>query len=88
MYTTRTCGYCAAARKLLANKSIEFEDIDVTRQPELRQEMEQLSSRNTVPQIFINEISVGGYDDIAALDRSGELDKLLAGENGKQRSKP
>jgi len=78
MYSTRTCGYCAAARRLLKKKRVSFEDIDVGRDPEKRRLMEELSGRHTVPQIFINEQPVGGYDDIAALDQAGELDKLLA----------
>jgi glutaredoxin 3 len=67
---------------LLATKGVEFEDIDIRQQPGLRQEMEQLSGGQTVPQIFINDSPVGGYDDIAALDVNGELDKLLAEQAG------
>ncbi len=80
MYSTPSCGYCAAARRLLATKGVEFEDIDIRQQSGLRQEMEKLSGGQTVPQIFINESPVGGYDEIAALDLTGELDKLLATE--------
>ena len=79
MYTTRTCPYCSAARRLLDGKGVTFEDIDVGADPELRRHMEELSGRYTVPQVFINDKPVGGYDDIAALDQDGELDKLLAG---------
>ncbi len=87
MYSTRTCGYCTAARRLLATKGVEFEDIDIRQQSGLRQEMEKLSGGKTVPQIFINESPVGGYDEIAALDLTGELDKLLATEtNGEKTS--
>jgi glutaredoxin 3 len=81
MYSMRGCGYCSAARRLLAAKGVEFEDIDIRQQTGLRQEMEQLSGGQTVPQIFINDSPVGGYDDIAALDVNGELDKLLAGQS-------
>jgi glutaredoxin 3 len=81
MYSMPSCGYCSAARRLLATKGVEVEDIDIRQQPRLRQEMEQLSGGQTVPQIFINDSPVGGYDDIAALDVNGELDKLLAGQS-------
>ena len=77
MYTTAWCGYCAAARRLLADKGIEFEEVSVDGAPELRREMEDLSGGRTVPQIFINDKPVGGYDDIAALEGTGELDTLL-----------
>jgi len=77
MYATRFCPYCMRARRLLKNKGVEFEEIRVGGNDELWQEMETLSGRNTVPQIFINDESVGGYDDIAALDQQGELDSKL-----------
>ncbi len=79
IYTTQICPYCVAAKRLLGKKGVQFDEIDVSRDAELRRTMEQLSGRRTVPQIFINEVPVGGYDDIAALDKLGELDKLLAG---------
>jgi glutaredoxin 3 len=65
------------ARSLLKKKNIEYNEIRVDGDKSLWEEMEKLSNRNTVPQIFINNQSVGGYDDIAALDRSNELDTLL-----------
>ena len=77
MYATRFCPYCMRARRLLKNKKVEFKEISVGSNNELWAEMERLSNRNTVPQIFINGESVGGYDDIAALDRDQQLDKLL-----------
>ncbi len=77
VYATRFCPYCMMARRLLKKKSIEFEEISVSGNNVLWDEMEQKSGRNTVPQIFINGESVGGYDDIAALDRRGELDHKL-----------
>jgi glutaredoxin 3 len=77
VYATRFCPYCMMARRLLNKKSIEFEEISVSGNNVLWDEMEQKSGRNTVPQIFINGESVGGYDDIAALDRRGELDHKL-----------
>lgn len=82
MYTTAWCGYCAAARRLLTAKGVEYREIDVDASPDQRGEMERLSGRRTVPQVFINGESVGGYDDIAALDRQGKLDELLAAGPG------
>ena len=79
MYSTKICPYCTAARRLLAGKGVAYEEIDVGRDPEMRRTMEELSGGRTVPQIFINDKPVGGYDDIAALDSAGKLDELLAG---------
>ncbi len=77
VYATRFCPYCMLARRLLKKKGVEFEEISVSGDNTLWEEMEQKSGRNTVPQIFINGESVGGFDDIAALDRQGELDQKL-----------
>ena len=77
MYATRFCPYCMRARRLLKNKGVEFEEIRVGSGNPLWREMEEKSGRNTVPQIFINNESVGGYDDIALLDQQGELDPKL-----------
>ncbi len=77
MYATRFCPYCMRARRLLKNKGVDFEEIRVSGSNGLWDEMEQRSGRNTVPQIFINDESVGGFDDIALLDRQGELDLKL-----------
>ena len=77
MYTTPWCGYCAAARKLLQSKNIEFEDINVGMDADLRQVMTDKSGGTTVPQIFINDEPIGGYSDMAALDEQGKLDQLL-----------
>ncbi|WP_116132897.1 glutaredoxin 3 [Tropicimonas sp. IMCC34043] len=78
IYTTPYCGYCAAAKRLLEKKSVPFSEIDLSRQPERRQEM--LSRANggyTVPQIFIGPTHVGGCDELYALERAGKLDPLL-----------
>lgn len=80
MYGTRFCPYCMMARRLLKSKDVEFEEISVSSNNALWDEMEQKSGRNTVPQIFINDESIGGYDDIAALEQSGELDQKLGRE--------
>jgi len=77
MYATRFCPYCMRARSLLKSKGVEFEEISVGGNADLWAEMEELSGRNTVPQIFIDGKSVGGYDDIAILNLSDELDQLL-----------
>jgi len=78
IYTTDWCPYCNAAKSLLDDKGISYDEIDVT-QPVLRMEMVQRAhGRRTVPQIFIGDRHVGGYDEMAALERRGQLDPLLA----------
>ena len=77
VYSGRLCTYCMAAKRLLDKKGIEYEEIMVDSDPALRTEMERLSQRQTVPQIFIGEHHVGGYDDLAELHREGKLDELL-----------
>jgi glutaredoxin 3 len=77
IYTTNYCPYCTAAKALLRRKSVNFEEIDVTHDPARRAEMEQLSQRWTVPQIFIDGHPIGGYDDMNRLDLNGMLDPLL-----------
>ena len=77
IYTTSYCAYCSAAKALLRSKKIEFVEVDVTDDPVRRAEMERLSSRRTVPQIFIDDKPIGGYDDALHLDSRGELDRLL-----------
>jgi glutaredoxin 3 len=77
MYSTRFCPYCVRARSLLDSKQVSFTDIGVDGEPQLRQEMMTRSGRHTVPQIWIGEYHVGGYDDLAQLERQGQLDKLL-----------
>ena len=79
IYTTRYCPYCHAAKRLLSRKGVEFTEIDVTGDAKRRGEMvARANGRMTVPQIFIGSTHVGGYDDLAALDRAGKLDPLLA----------
>jgi len=77
MYTQAFCGYCAAARSLLDKKKVTYEEIDVTLNAKLRREMADRSGKNTVPQIFIDERYIGGYDDLSELDRDGKLEALL-----------
>lgn len=78
IYTTPTCPYCIRAKALLAKKGVAFQNIDVSGDYEKRRWLADVTGRTTVPQIFINGRSMGGYDDIAALDRRGQLDPLLA----------
>jgi glutaredoxin 3 len=77
MYSTRFCPFCVMARRLLDAKGVVYEEIRVDSQPERRGEMRQRSGRHTVPQIFVGESHVGGFDDLSALDRAGALDPLL-----------
>ncbi len=77
LYGTEFCGYCAAARLLLKRKGLAWTEIGVSGNREAREEMEQRSGRRTVPQIFIGGRPIGGFDELDALERSGELDRLL-----------
>lgn len=78
MYSTGVCPYCQMAERLLRAKGVtEIGKIRVDLEPEKRVEMMEKTGRRTVPQIFIGETHVGGYDDLAALDRAGGLDELL-----------
>ncbi|AXO62500.1 glutaredoxin 3 [Ectopseudomonas oleovorans] len=77
LYTTGHCPYCVNAKTLLTRKGVTYEEIDVGSSPQRLAEMLQRSNRRSVPQIFIGEHHVGGFDDLAALDRGGELDALL-----------
>jgi glutaredoxin 3 len=79
MYTTRYCPYCTSAKALLKRKGVEFKEIDLAGNWELRDEMiQRANGRTTVPQIFIGKVHVGGCDDLHALERAGKLDPLLA----------
>lgn len=79
MYCTRACPYCRMADSLLMKKGVEIERILVDDLPEQRNEMRRITGRSSVPQIFIGVRHVGGYMELAALDRGGELDALLKG---------
>lgn len=79
IYTTPTCGYCAAAKRLLKTKGVAFTETDVSMDPALRATMmERAGGRRTVPQIFIGGSHVGGCDDLYGLDDAGKLDAMLA----------
>ena len=78
MYTSNYCPYCNMAKRLLARKGIhEVTEIDASANRAVWLEMEQKTGRRTVPQIFIGNVHVGGFDDMSALDRAGKLDALL-----------
>ena len=77
MYTTAVCPYCQMAERLLVAKGVVIEKVRVDLEPARRAEMMEKTGRRTVPQIYIGETHVGGYDDLAALDRAGKLDPLL-----------
>ena len=80
IYGDDSCAYCAAARMLFTKKGVSFEDIVVSRDADRLAEMESRSGgRRSVPQIFVGDSHVGGFDELCSLDKSGELDKLLAG---------
>jgi glutaredoxin 3 len=77
IYTKPSCPYCESAKELLKSRHIAFEEIRVDQDAVKLEEMMRLSQRRTVPQIFINGQSIGGFDDLAALAKSGKLDTLL-----------
>ena len=76
--TTAYCPYCVRAKQLLDSKQVPYEELHVDENPKLREEMERKSSRRTVPQIFIGDRHVGGYDDLRVLQERGELDAWLS----------
>ena len=78
IYRTTYCGYCDMAKRLFTELGVTFQEIDVTTDHEMRHKLVEMTGRRTVPQIFIDGVSVGGYTDVAALQRSGELAQMLA----------
>ena len=77
MYTTTVCPYCIRAKMLLNGKGVAFEEINVGNDHDLRDWLVKATGRRTVPQIFINDEAIGGFDEMRALDLAGELDKKL-----------
>jgi glutaredoxin 3 len=77
VYSSLICPYCVMAKRLLSRKGVAYEEVLVDVECGRRGEMQQRSGRRTVPQIFVGEHHVGGYDDLAALERAGQLDPLL-----------
>lgn len=81
IYTSPFCGYCARAKRLLDAKNVEYVEYDVLADSSLRDQMlERSDGRQTVPQIFIDGVGIGGSDDLHQLDREGRLDGMLAGK--------
>lgn len=78
VYSKENCPYCEMAKNLLDSRKIPFEEVRIDLDKQKLEEMLRLSNKRTVPQIFINGQSIGGYDDLAALAKSGKLDELLA----------
>jgi glutaredoxin 3 len=81
IYTTTVCPYCVNAKKLLTQKGLKYTEIAIDKDTTKRDEMIKLSGRRTVPQIFINDKPIGGFDDLSKLNSSGQLDDLLKNEN-------
>jgi glutaredoxin 3 len=77
MYTTAICPYCVRAKSLLQRKGVDYEERRIEGSRDLMREMLERSKRRTVPQIFIDDYHVGGFDDLAELDMEGKLDELL-----------
>lgn len=77
IYSKQICPFCDRAKALLKNKNVTFEEIMVDNDPSLYQKLKEQTGLLTVPQIFINDELIGGFTDLAALERDGELDKLL-----------
>lgn len=77
IYTANYCGFCRAAKELLQSKGINFEEIDVTDNDKERERLVEITGMRTVPQIFINEKAIGGYDKLKMLADSGDLDRLI-----------
>ena len=80
LYTTAVCPYCVAAKNFLKSRGVAWTEVRVDMDPAARKAMMALSRRTSVPQIFIGDVHVGGFDDMVALDRRGALAPLLAGE--------
>jgi glutaredoxin 3 len=80
VYIADWCPYCQRAKQLLMQKNVAFTEINVDDESKFREEMISRSGRRTVPQIFIGDKHIGGCDDLFALDRNGELDRLIQGE--------
>ena len=78
IYSGRFCGYCTAAERLFQSKKVEYELIKVDESPEQFEHMMEITGRRTIPQIFIGDSHVGGFDDLTALNQSGKLDDLLS----------
>ena len=81
MYTSAYCTYCRRAKRLLEKKQVDYEEVRLDEDAEKRKELVERLNWRTVPMIFVNEQFIGGYDDLSALERSGELDRMLGQSN-------
>jgi glutaredoxin 3 len=80
IYSSAICPYCVAAKNYLRNKGVDYEEVRIDLDPVRREEMLARARRTSVPQIFFEDVHVGGYDDLVAADRSGRLARILAGD--------
>lgn len=80
IYTTNYCGYCRAAKSLLAQRGVAFKEIDCSDDPATREWLIESTGQRTVPQIFIGDVPVGGFTELSGLDRAGKLSAILAGD--------
>jgi glutaredoxin 3 len=80
VYSKSNCPYCVRAKALLTKKGVEFQEVDVEQDDSLRTWLVEATGQRTVPQIFVGDRSLGGFNDIDALDRAGKLDPILRGE--------
>tara|TARA_B100000676_G_scaffold284787_1_gene312765 strand:- start:503 stop:757 length:255 start_codon:yes stop_codon:yes gene_type:complete len=81
IYTTSWCAPCKAAKSLLNDKNIKFEEIDIEKNNMSREDLAKITGGHTVPQIIINEKCIGGFTELLTLNQSGELDRMLSNEN-------
>jgi glutaredoxin 3 len=77
IFTTQSCPYCVQAKRLLDRKRVSYEEVDITFDATRRVEMVRASGRRTVPQVFIDDRAIGGFDELYELDQSGQLDRIL-----------
>lgn len=77
VYSSRSCGYCHAAKSLLSQKGVDYQEVLVDANPELRRKVMRDSGQRTVPQIWVDKTHVGGFTELRAMDGSGKLDKIL-----------
>lgn len=80
LYTSAVCGYCMAAKNFLKSRGVTWEEVRIDLDPVARERMVALARRTSVPQIFVGDVHVGGYDDMIALHRAGRFEPLLAGD--------
>ncbi|HEY9541292.1 MAG TPA: glutaredoxin 3 [Luteimonas sp.] len=82
LYTSAVCGYCVAAKNFLKSRGLEWNEVRIDTDPAEREKMVALARRTSVPQIFVGDTHVGGYEDMMALHRAGKFEPLLSGEPG------